>query len=182
MRHRLLVLLVMIGLAVACPSGPAWAHPGHELTARSAHHDVAVSTESVVPGDTDVSGPSLDARPTAHHHVPSALALVVGAFTLLAALPNRRRTFAIVLTLLLASFAFEGAFHAALHLRHLPHADGLTIGASPTPPASPDPDGAAPVAPVLTLLAEAPEPYDAPFPDIIVAVNRGRAPPSSPLS
>lgn len=137
--------------------------------------------EHVAAGEAEPSVPSmLNARSGSRHHAPPIVALVAGAVVLLAAIPDRRRTLALVLGLLLATVTFEGAFHAALHLRHLPHADGLAIGASPIQQAATDPKDAVPVAAVPALLAEAPVHYEARVPDIDVTVNHGRAPPLSP--
>jgi hypothetical protein len=65
------------------------------------------------------------------HHAPSAIALVAGA---------------LVHAVLLAMVAFEGAVHAALHSRRLPHTDGLAIGASSTQQVAADLHGAVPAA------------------------------------
>jgi len=180
MLRRLLVLLAVIGLTLA-GLDIAWAHPGHAPMTASAHDTPAVHAESLAPSKANPPAPcTLDSRPASRHHVPPAVALVAGALTMLAALPHRRRTLAFALALLLATVASEGMFHAALHLRHVPHADGLTIGAAPIPPAVQGPEGAEPVAPVFARLTEGPRHYDASLPDITVGVKQGRAPPLSP--
>jgi hypothetical protein len=104
------------------------------------------------------------------------MALLAGAVTFLAAMPHRRRTLALVLTLLLGTVAFEGAAHATFHLRHLPHADGLAIGASPAQQAAPVEDATL-VTVHLALLAETPRHGNAFVPELAVAVNHGRGPP-----
>src|SRR5262245_51534857 len=116
MRYRLLVLLAALALGAGLP-GSAWAHPDHERTARPASATSAVH-ESIVVSEAESPAPaSLDARPPGRHHLPPAMALVVGAVTFLASMPHRRRTLATVLALLLGMVAFEGAVHATYHLR-----------------------------------------------------------------
>jgi hypothetical protein len=177
MRHRRLVLLTVLGLVAAGLVGSAWAHPGHERTAHSASATTAVH-ESIVASESEPSAPaSPDSRPPGRHHLPSAMALVAGAVTFLAAMPHRRRTLAMVLALLLGMVAFEGALHATLHLRNAPHADGLAIGVSSAQQPAPELDDSAPVPILLALLAETPRHHDPFVPEFAVAVNHGRAPP-----
>jgi hypothetical protein len=177
MRHRLLVLLTALGLIAAGLAGSAWAHAGHERTTRpvsatTAVHDSIVASEAEPPACA-----SLDSRPPGRHHLPSAMALVAGAVTFLAAMPHRRRTLAIGLALLLGMVAFEGALHATFHLRNLPHADGLAIGASPAQQPAPELEDASPVTVHFALLAETPRHDDAFVPELAVAVHHGRGPP-----
>src|SRR5262245_32569503 len=161
MRHRLLVLLTALGLGTALLVGSAWAHPGHDWNTRPASATSAVQG-SIVASEKESPAPSsLDSKPAGRHHLPPAMALVVGAVTFLAAMPHRRRTLATVLALLLGMVAFEGAVHATFHLRNLPHADGLAIGASPAQQAAPDLDDAAPVHVLIARLAETPRHHDA---------------------
>ncbi len=177
--RRFLLLLAVVGQIVA-RLDIAWAHPGHGPMTASAHDTPTMHAESFVPSKANPPAPgALDSRQGSRHHVPPAVALVAGALTLLAALPHRRRTLAFALALLLATVAFEGVFHAALHLRHVPHADGLTIGAAPVPPVIQAPEGAESVAPVFARLSEGPRHYHASLPDITVGVQQGRAPPIS---
>jgi len=177
MRRRLLVMLAALGLILAAPAGSAWAHPGHERLARPASaattaHEVIVVAEAEPPAPA-----SLDSQPPGRHHLPSAMALVAGAITFLAAMPHRRRTLAMVLALLLGMVAFEGAVHATLHLRNLPHTDGLAISASSTQQPAPELDDAAPAPILLALLTETPPHHDPFVPEFAVSVNHGRAPP-----
>ena len=172
MRYRLLVLLTALAL-VAGLAGSAWAHPGHEQTGRpAAVHESIEASEAESPAPA-----SLDSRPAGRHHLPPAMALVVGAVTFLAAMPHRRRTLAMVLALLLGVVTFEGALHATFHLRNLPHADGLAIGASPAQQPAPELDDAAPVPILPGLLAETPRHNDPFVPEFAVAVHHGRGPP-----
>ena len=177
MRHRLLVLLTALGLVTAGLVGSAWAHPGHERSARSAGATSVVHDPIVASEATPSAPSSLDSRPPGRHHLPPAMALVVGAVTFLAAMPHRRRTLATVLALLLGMVAFEGAVHATLHLRNLPHADGLAIGASPAQQPAPELEDAAPVPILLALLTETPRHNDKFVPEFAVAVHHGRGPP-----
>ncbi len=179
-RHRLVMLLAAVGLAASSLAGPAWAHPGHGPIGESAVEAAA----RLAPGHQSEMDPlspiPVNPRASPRHSAPPAVALVAGALALLASIPHRRRTLALALGLLLALVAFEGAFHAALHLRHLPHADGLAIGASAGQQAAADLASAAPAATPLALLGEAPQPYDAPVTDVAVSSDQGRAPPVSP--
>ena len=74
----------------------------------------------------------------------------------------------------------EGMFHAALHLQKIRHAQSLAIGASPAQQAATGPDTDGPSATPFIRLIEVAQHYDAPGPDVAVASNRGRAPPTSP--
>ena len=177
MRHRLLVLLAALGLFSAELVGSAWAHPGHERTARSTSATTA-GPELIAASEAEPPAPAPpNLRPHRRHHLPSALALVAGAVTFLAAMPHRRRTLAMVLALLLGMVAFEGALHATFHLRNAPHADGLAIGASPAQQSAPELNDATPVPILIALLAETPRHHDPFVPEFAVAVNHGRAPP-----
>jgi hypothetical protein len=177
MRRRLLVLLAALGLIAAGLAGPAWAHPGHDRAARSASAGIAAH-DLIAASDVEPSAASsLDSRPPGRQHVPPALAFLAGAVTFLAALPHRRRTLALALVLLLGAVAFEGALHATFHIRNLPHADGLAIGASPAQQPAPEIEDAAPVAVLLALLAETPRQDDTRVPELVVGVNHGRGPP-----
>lgn len=166
--RRLLVLLAGLGLAATSLGAPAWAHPGHGPIGGAA------ASPQVRTGSRD-GGEGEPARP--REHAPPAAALVAGALALLAGLPHRRRTLALALAAVLATAAFEGVFHAALHLGHVPHTDGLAIGAAAIPPAATDPHAAAPAAPPLARLGEAPYRYDPAVTDVVVSSNQGRAPP-----
>jgi hypothetical protein len=125
-----------------------------------------------------LSQASTNRQPTPHH--PAPLALVAGALTLLAGIARRRRSLALTLALLLGLVAFEGVFHAALHLHQLPHADRLAIGAAASPQALADFEVEGAAAPRLTLFGQTPERYGAPVSDIAAASNQGRAPPLGP--
>jgi len=82
--------------------------------------------------------------------------------------------------LLLAMASLEGMLHAALHLQKIRHANSLAIGASPAQQAAAAPDTEGPTATPVVRLLEVAELYDAPVPDVVVASNRGRPPPTSP--
>src|SRR5262245_10952406 len=177
MRHRLVALLTALGLIAVGFAGPAWAHSGHEPTARSASATTAVH-DSIVANAAELPAPAPpDPRPPGRQHLPSAMALVAGAVTFLAAMPHRRRTLALVLALLLGMVAFEGVLHATFHLRNAPHADGLAIGTSPAQQPAPELNDAAPVPILLALLAETPRHHDPFVPEFAVAVSHGRDPP-----
>ncbi|HXJ80906.1 MAG TPA: hypothetical protein VMS64_19790 [Candidatus Methylomirabilis sp.] len=175
-RLRLLLLLVTASLAISSLASPACAHPGHDADGESA---VGVPVRPAL-GEEGAGGPPPHAPRGPRHHAPPAVALVAGALALLANLPHRRRTLAIALALLLALTAFEGAAHAALHLRHVPHTDGLAIGVSASPQASVDLDGTVPAVSPLVPLGEVVERGVAPAVGAIVAANQGRAPPVFP--
>jgi hypothetical protein len=171
-QYRLLILLAAVCLAASGLPGAAWAHPGHGPLDESA----AVRVGFGDPGD-----PASRTSPSPErHHAPPAIALVAGSLALLAGLPRRRRTVALVLALLLATVALEGAVHAVLHLRHLPHADGLAIGASAASQAATDPDSAAPSETILAPLGKPLERRVAPVTGIAITPNHGRAPPAVP--
>lgn len=175
-RHRLLILVAAIGLAASTFQGIAWAHPGHEPVDESA----SGVTVRLAVGEHDERTPLSPTLPAARHNTPPAVALAAGLLALLASFPHRRRTLSLALALLLAMVAFEGAAHAALHLRHLPHADGLAIGASATHQAVADLDSAVPTATPLAPLEEALQRDIAPATDTTITANQGRAPPLSP--
>ena len=92
-----------------------------------------------------------------HHAAPPPLALAAGALALLALVVVRRRPLALALVLVVAMAGFEGVFHAALHLHHVSHPDGLTIGASAAAPTALSTDAEIPAAPTPILLGPAPE-------------------------
>jgi hypothetical protein len=129
-RHRLLILLVAIGVAASTFQGIAWAHPGHEPADESAF----ATTMRLAPGERERT-PGSPALPAAH---------------------------------------------AALHLRHLPHADSLAIGASATHQAVADLYSAVPTATPLAPLEEAWQRNVAPATDTTVSATQGRAPPFFP--
>jgi hypothetical protein len=104
---------------------------------------------------------------------------VVGALALLATVLIRRRPLAVALAFVLALAVGEGVFHAALHLGHLPHGDGLAIGASMAPAAL-DAETDTRAASPLILLGATPERYDGSVGGVARASDRGRAPPLSP--
>jgi hypothetical protein len=144
---------------------------------------VATQSNLESPHDLEVELPSQAAangQVTPHHSAAPAIALVAGALALLAGIARRPRALALTLAMLLGLVAFEGVFHAALHLRQLPHPDSLAIGAGAMPPtlAELEVEGAA--APPLTLFGKTPERYDAPVSDVGAASSQGRAPPVGP--
>jgi hypothetical protein len=104
----------------------------------------------------------------------------VAALALLASVPQRRRTLALALVLLLSMVSLEGVLHAALHLHHVRHADGLAIGASPAQQAAAGLEADHPSATPVMLLSEVVERDVTPASDVVVASSRGRAPPVSP--
>jgi hypothetical protein len=160
-----LVVVVCVALLLATLPGAAWPHPWHpatgspEASAERAH----------------ANGPVLP-----HHAAPPPLALAAGALALLALVVVRRRPLALGLVLVVAMAGFEGVFHAALHLHHVSHPDGLTIGASAAAPTALTPDAESPAAPTRILLGPAPEPDGELGAGIGHASDRGRAPPIHP--
>ena len=170
------MLLLAALLAASTLVEPVWAHPGHESVGGAA----AVAAVDPSRADNGEGDALRQASRPSGDHVPSALALVAGAVAFLASLPHRRRTIALVLCVLLALVAFEGAAHAALHLRHLPHADGLAVGPSATQQATADVASVVPTMSSLALLEATIEHDVAPVADATVAANQGRAPPILP--
>jgi hypothetical protein len=105
--------------------------------------------------------------------------LAVAALALLATVLVRRRTLAVALAFVLTLAVGEGVLHAALHLGHLPHGDGLAISASLAAPAALDAETDTRTAPPI-LLGATPERYDGSVVGVARASDRGRAPPLSP--
>ena len=174
--RRVLTLLLGVGLAVLCLTPPAWAHPGHgpagdALAIDGLHAGPPAGVEREV---------AAESWETLRRHAPVAAALLVAALALLASVPQRRRTLALALVLLLSMVSLEGVLHAALHLHHVRHADGLAIGASPAQQAAAGPEADHPSATPVMLLSEVVERHVTPAPDVVVASSRGRAPPVSP--
>ena len=168
-RYRL-ILLVVLGLLAAGPSGSAWAHPGHgPSAARDAAQDHV----------EDPAPRVLDLAFTTHHPAPPVRGLAVAALALLATVLIRRRPLAIALAFVLALAVGEGVLHAALHLGHLPHGDGLAISASLAAPAALDAEPATRATPTIRLGAT-PECLDGSVGVVVRASDRGRAPPLSP--
>ena len=175
-RYRLLILLVVAGVAVTGLPRPGWAHPGHEpARASAAGATVLLASGQQIEVDASTRTPGAP-----RHKAPSAIALLAGALGLLAGLPHRRRTLALILALLLVTMASEGAVHATLHLRHLPHADGLAIGASAIQQAAADLGCVVAIAIPLAPSGETPERDVACVTDATIVTNPGRAPPVSP--
>jgi hypothetical protein len=106
--------------------------------------------------------------------------VLAAALSLFAGSPHRRRALSLALVLLVATVSLEGMIHAALHLQKIRHAQSLAIGASPAQQAATGPDTDGPSATPFIRLIEVAQHYDAPGPDVAVASNRGRAPPTSP--
>ena len=86
----------------------------------------------------------------------------------------------ILMVLLVATVFLEGMLHAALHLQKIRHAQSLAIGASPAQQAATGPDTDGSSATPFIRLIEVAQHYDAPGPDVAIASNRGRSPPTSP--
>lgn len=170
-RRYWLILLVVFGLLASGPSGSAWAHPGH---GPSAARDTAQDHVE------DPAPRSLDLPIAPHHPAPSGRALAAGALALLATVLPRRKTLAVALAFVLALAAGEGVFHAALHLGHLPHGDGLAIGSSMAAPAALDAETDTRAAYPPIVLAGTPERDDGSIVGVARASDRGRAPPFSP--
>ena len=125
-------------------------------------------------------GPPVNGPVLPHHPAPPPLALAAGALALLALVVVRRRPLALGLVLVVASAGFEGVFHAALHLHHVSHSDGLTIGAAAAAPTALSADAEIPAAPSPILLGPAPEHSCELGAGIGHASHRGRAPPILP--
>ena len=173
-RRLWLVVILCVALLLASLPGAAWAHPWHPATGgpgASAERALAGSDPAAAPAN----GPVLP-----HHAAPPPLALAAGALALLALVVVRRRPLALALVLVVAMAGFEGVFHAALHLHHVSHPDGLTIGASAAAPTALSPDAEIPAAPSPILLGPAPEHGGELGAGIGHASHRGRAPPVLP--
>jgi hypothetical protein len=164
-RRPWLVVVVCVALLLATLPGAAWAHPWHPPIGGP-----DASAERV-----PANGPVLS-----HHAAPPPLALAAGVFALLVLVVVRRRPLAIGLVLVVALAGFEGIVHAGLHLHHVSHPDGLTIGASAAAPMALSPDAEIPVAPTPILLGPAPEHRSQLGAGIGHASHRGRAPPVLP--
>ena len=176
--RRALLLLASIGLALSSLSTAAWAHPGHDgIGGPLPSHTTGAPDRPE--GETASHG-AAGSWAQFGHKAPSAAALVAAAVALLTTILHRRRALAVALVLVLAAVSFEGTFHAVLHLHHVRHADSLAIGASPAQQTAADLDMERPGAVPDTLLVEVAERYDPPATDVVVASNRGRAPPISP--
>ena len=169
------MLLLGVGLAVHCLTAPAWAHPGHDASA--APDGLHPPGRSETAPDRQSAAGSWEAL---HRHAPASAALVVAALALLATMPHRRRALVLALVLLLSMVSLEGVLHAAMHLHHVRHTDGLAIGASPAQQVAAGPDTEGPSPTPVVRLSGVVEPYDAPVPDIVVSSSRGRAPPARP--
>ena len=169
-RLRLASALVATALVVLGLSFPAWAHPGHD----GASHTV----EPVViqPADQAAAVASWDAL---RRYGPAAAGLLTAALSLLASMRPRRRVLAAVLLLPLLAVSLEGVAHAALHLGHARHANGLAIDASAAVPAVELGAVASDPAPVLTL-GDLVESRELLVPQVVVAASRGRGPPLLP--
>jgi hypothetical protein len=160
-----LVVVVCVALLLATLPSAAWAHPWHPATGGP-----GASAERV-PANSPV---------LPHHAAPPPLALAAGALALLALVVVRRRPLALGLVLVVAMAGCEGVFHAALHLQHVSHPDGLTIGASAAAPTALSPDAEIPAAPTPIFLGPAPEHGGELGTGTGHASHRGRAPPILP--
>ena len=179
-RLRLFVHLAGVALALSSLPGSAWAHPGHDsISGGGAGALVGVEAPDLreTPRANQGTTGSLNAR---RQRASAATTLVAAALGLLAAIPHRRRALALALIGLLATVSLEGALHAALHLHQVRHADSLAIGASPAQQAAADLDTDGPATVPDILLVEVAERYDPPMTVVVLASNRGRAPPISP--
>ena len=169
-------LVVVVCATLLLPSLPraAWAHPWHAATdGPEARAERALSSSD--PGAAPGRDPILP-----HHAAPPPIALAAGALALLALVIVRRRPLALALVLVVALASFAGVFHAALHLHHVSHPDGLTIGASAAAPTVLSPDAENPAAPTPIPLGLAPEHGGALGVGIGHASHQGRAPPVLP--
>jgi hypothetical protein len=173
-RHRRLIVLVALGLAVSSAPGTARAHPGHDQIDEAPARSAAPLAAS---GEADGARQPGSVALAARHATPPSVALAAGAFALLASFPNRRRTLALALTVLLAIVAFEGAAHAALHLGHSRHGDRLAIGVATAPPAVTDLHDPVPAAIPPVPREPAPQQDIVHATDRTVVLTQGRAPP-----
>ena len=170
-RRYWLILLVVSGLLASGPSGSAWAHPGHgPSAARDAAQDHV----------EDPAPRSLDLPIAPHHPALPVRGLAVAALALLTTVLVRRRTLAVTLAFVLALATGEGVFHAALHLGHLPHGDGLAIGSSMAAPVALDAETDTRAAYPPILLGATPERDDGSIVGVARPSDRGRAPPLPP--
>ena len=168
-RLRLTLALVATALVVVGLVFPAWAHPGHDRAGRAADHVIQVADQA----------PTVASWDALRRYGPSTAGLLAAALSLVASMRQRRRVFAAVLLLPLLAVSLEGVAHAALHLGHARHADGLVIDASAAVPAA-ELDSSAPNPAPGLALGEAVEICDTLALRIIVAANRGRGPPLLP--
>jgi len=176
--HRLRAVLAGVGLILSGLSGAAWAHPWRAIPDAPAVTDEAGAPSRAPSPDSTPLDLATAPRPDPPRHPgPPTVALLAGALVLGAGIARRRRSLALALALLLGLVAFEGVFHAALHWRHLPHADNLVIGAALTPQALADADVEETAPPPLSLVGEAPDRPDAAIGHDPVASKPGRAPP-----
>jgi len=178
--HRLRAVLAGVGLILSGLSGAASAHPWNALpdapaVTADAGAPAAVPSPDRIPLDLAPGSAPLPDPPK--HPGPPTVALVAGALVLAAGMARRRRSLALALALLLGLVAFEGVFHAALHWRHLPHADNLVIGAAITPQVLADADVEETAPPPLAFVGEAIVRPDAAISHTLVASKPGRAPP-----
>ena len=189
------VAVLWAGLLLSGPPDTAWAHPQHPATDRpdtlaTVPVGIALSGTERGPDGPEARGerpshpaPAATAGSCAllHHASPSPLALAAGVLALLGyVVVARRRRLALGLALVIAMASFEGVFHAALHLRHVSHPDGLAIGASAAVPTALSADTEIPAAPTPILLGPAPEGGDELGAGVGLASHPGRAPPLRP--
>jgi len=188
-RHRLWCALAVMAWALAGLAETAWAHPepmsvgavtvvgpaivGPVSSSLPAERASAPRTPAADPAVTPRSAPL--AMP---HHAPPAIALAVGGMALLAMIPRRRRTMALLVTGLLLALSLEGASHAILHLGHVGHADTLIVGVSPLPPAADEPATGSGRAVALAPIGAAPDTSTPPALGCAVPSLQGRSPPS----
>jgi hypothetical protein len=175
-RRVALAVSAVIALVVSALSGPAWAHPEVDSPRPSAH------ARADRPDQPEHAALPAHRAGTPPNQGPSAIAVAAGALALLASLPNRRRTLGLALALAVSAAALEGMTHAALHVGHVGHADGLAIDASAIPPGLVDLHPEPPGRVALVRRGEVPQRPDAPVADAALAAARQRAPPASAAS
>ena len=177
---RRLWFLVALCLAVSLAGSASLvsAHPGQAPIARSDAHPIGPLPPEAVPSADP--WPPAEAPGDRPHGAPPPAAFAAGALTLVAVAASRRRALAVTLAGLLALGGLEGVAHAALHLHHVAHGDGLAIGPATADAPAADPDGATPGV-RLDRVAECPAPpIDARAPGRPLRPDQGRAPPALP--
>ncbi len=183
-----IILVLLVGLVTWSPVGTARAHLEHGPA--TGHADsLAVESQRLDTNSPHTPSPTPSAaapRPapapldSPRHPALPAAGLLAGAFVCLVAIASRRNGLALALVAMLALPAAEGVFHAALHLGHVSHGDGLAIGVSASLPSILDADAdAAPARPLPTIGATLERPARVAA-KITRLPDRGRAPPPTP--
>jgi hypothetical protein len=188
-RRLWFVVAVVCAVWLASPAATAWAHPGHGASAHPGHAPIAPFETLSVEGDAASAiapaAPTETRRqatphPDPPHGGPTPLAFAAGALALVAAAVSCPRVLAVALAGLLALSGLEGVAHAALHLHHVAHGDGLPIGPATGDSPAADHDGATPGVRLDRMAESAPPPLGARATARPIRPDQGRAPPAFP--